>query len=75
MIGDVLMNYYKENIDITQAEIQQRQMEKDLMYQNMITEGKLRQEEWKLKMGLTDSSEIADVLKDAKQEEKNSRIR
>ena len=69
------MNYYKENIDITQAEIQQRQMEKDLMYQNMITEGKLRQEEWKLKMGLTDSSEIADVLKDAKQEEKNSRIR
>lgn len=69
------MNYDKENIDIIQGEIQQRQMEKDLMYQNMIAEGKLRQEEWKLKMGLNDSSETADMSKDTEQEEKRSRIR
>lgn len=69
------MNYDKENLDIIQEEIQQRQMEKDLMYQNMIAEGKLRQEEWKSKMGLNDFSETADISKYIEQEEKSSRIR
>lgn len=69
------MNYDKENLEIIQGEIQQRQMEKDLMYQNMIAEGKLRQEEWKLKMGLNDFSQTADISKDTEQEEKGPRIR
>lgn len=69
------MNYDKENFEIIQGEIQQRQMEKDLMYQNMIAEGKLRQEEWKLKMGLNDFSQTADISKDTEQEEKGPRIR
>lgn len=67
--------YFKETLDAIQGEIQQRQMEKDLMYQNMIAEGKLRQEEWKLKMGLNESSETTDILKDVEQEEKKPRIR
>ena len=50
-------------------------MEKDLKYQNMIAEGKLRQEEWKLKMGLYDFSETTDISKDTEQEEKSLRIR
>lgn len=66
---------FKESLDAIQGEIQQRQMEKDLMYQNMIAEGKLRQEEWKLKMGLNESSETTDILKDVEQEEKKPRIR
>ena len=66
---------FKESLDAIQGEIQQRQMEKDLMYQNMIAEGKLRQEEWKLKMGLYDFSQTTDISKDTEQEEKGPRIR
>ena len=32
--------YFKENLEAIKAEIQRKQMEKDLMYQNMISEGK-----------------------------------
>ena len=46
--------HFKENLVAIKAESQRKQMEKDLMYQNMISEGKQKQEDWKLKMGLYD---------------------
>ena len=67
------MNYDKENIDITQAEIQQKQMERDLMYQNMISEGKKKKEDWNLKMGIYDFPQSFD--KDIKQDENDSKTR
>ena len=56
--------HFKENLVAINAESQQKQMEKDLMYQNMISEGKQKQEDWKLKMGLYDLSKTPDILKD-----------
>lgn len=41
------------------------------MYQNMISEGKRKKEDWKLMMGLYDFSQTSDTLKDTEQEEKN----
>ncbi len=42
--------YFKENLEAIKAESQIKQMEKDLMYQNMISEGKRKKEDWKLMM-------------------------
>lgn len=63
--------YFKENLEAIKAESQIKQMEKDLMYQNMISEGKRKKEDWKLMMGLYDFSQTSDTLKDTEQEEKN----
>ena len=67
--------YFKENLEAIKAESQIKQMEKDLMYQNMISEGKRKKEDWKLMMGLYDFSQTSDTLKDTEQEEKNPRTR
>ena len=64
--------YFKENLEAIKAESQIKQMEKDLMYQNMISEGKRKKEDWKLMMGLYDFSQTSDTLKDTEQEEKKS---
>ena len=37
--------YFKDNLESINADSQQKQMEKDLMYQNMISEGKQKQED------------------------------
>ena len=62
--------YFKETLETIKAESQRKQMKKDLMYQNMISEGKQKQEDWELKMGLYDLFQTPDILKDAEQEEK-----
>ena len=67
--------HFKKNLEAIKAESQRKQMEKDLMYQNMISEGKQKQEDWKLKMGLYDLSQTPDILKDVGQEEKSFRTR
>ncbi|HIS90255.1 MAG TPA: hypothetical protein IAC20_01165 [Candidatus Faecisoma merdavium] len=67
--------HFKENLVAIKAESQRKQMEKDLMYQDMISEGKQKQEDWKLKMGLYDLSQTTDILKDVEQEEKSFRTR
>ncbi len=67
--------YFKENLEAIKAESQIKQMEKDLMYQNMISEGKRKKEDWKLMMGLYDFSQTSDTLKDTEQEEKKPRTR
>lgn len=67
--------YFKENLEAIKAEIQRKQMEKDLMYQNMISEGKQKKEDWKLKMGLYDLSQTPDILKDVEQGKKSFRTR
>ena len=67
--------YFKENLEAIKAESQIKQMEKDLMYQNMISEGKRKKEDWKLMMGLYDFSQTSDTLKDTEQEEKSPRTR
>ena len=67
--------YFKENLEAIKAESQIKQMKKDLMYQNMISEGKRKKEDWKLMMGLYDFSQTSDTLKDTEQEEKKPRTR